>query len=141
MGDQGGVHEESEDHPWTRRIPDHPPRTDSARYVRSRTAMNGFAEGISPFFYGDPDYEDHHGGGSRRTKRSSLATARRNGGLRVATDSRELGGVPSRDHVEVVVASGEPHRRRDGCARSSQCCEQRESVAAEGVEGAAGRRE
>ncbi len=62
-GDQDASHVEHEDHGWTRRIPDHPPRTDSAAYVRSRTEMNAMAEGISPFFYGDPDFEDHHGGG------------------------------------------------------------------------------
>ena len=63
MGDPDTSHTEHEDHGWTRNIPDHPPRTDSADYVRSRTRMNAMAEGISPFFYGPPDYEDHHGGG------------------------------------------------------------------------------
>jgi Family of unknown function (DUF6424) len=63
MGDGDGTHTEHEDHPWTIRIPDHPDRTSSSEYVRSRKKMNAFAEGISPFFYGDPDYEDHHGGG------------------------------------------------------------------------------
>ena len=63
MGDPDTSHTEREDHGWTRNIPDHPPRTDSADYVRSRTRMNAMAHGVSPFFYGPPDYEDHHGGG------------------------------------------------------------------------------
>ena len=36
-----GRHEtdtEHEDHPWTRKIPDHPPRTDSSMYVKSASA-------------------------------------------------------------------------------------------------------
>ena len=32
-------------------------------YVKSRARMNEIAHGISPFFYGPPSYEDHHGGG------------------------------------------------------------------------------
>src|SRR4029079_7618022 len=60
-GDQ--IHTEHEDHPWTRKIPDHPPRADSSMYVKSRERMNELADEISPFFYGSPSYEDHHGGG------------------------------------------------------------------------------
>ena len=60
-GDQ--IHTEHEDHPWTRKIPDHPPRADSPMYVKSRERMNELADEISPFFYGSPSYEDHHGGG------------------------------------------------------------------------------
>jgi hypothetical protein len=63
MGDEEETHTEHGDHPWIRRIPDHPPRTDSATYARSRKRMNEIAEGIPSFFYGAPDYEDHHGGG------------------------------------------------------------------------------
>jgi Family of unknown function (DUF6424) len=62
-GDLDPSHVEHEEHGWTRRIPDHPPRVDSAAYVHSRAKMNAMADGISPFFYGDPDFEDHHGGG------------------------------------------------------------------------------
>ena len=32
-------------------------------YVKSRARKNEIAHGISPFFYGPPSYEDHHGGG------------------------------------------------------------------------------
>ena len=63
MGSNGDAHTEHEDEPWTRRIPDHPPRTDSPEYQDSRDRMNQMAEAIDPFFYGAPSYEDHHGGG------------------------------------------------------------------------------
>jgi hypothetical protein len=58
-----GTNTEHEDFPWTRRIPDHPPRTESSAYRGSRKRMNEIAESIEDFAYGDPDYEDHHGGG------------------------------------------------------------------------------
>jgi Family of unknown function (DUF6424) len=63
MGDSEDALTESEDHPWTRRIPPHPKRTDSSTYRSSRATMNEKAKGIDPFVYGPPDYEDHHGGG------------------------------------------------------------------------------
>ncbi len=63
MSDSGSAFTESEDHPWTRRIPPHPKRTDSPTYRASRDSMNEKAKGIDPFFYGAPAYEDHHGGG------------------------------------------------------------------------------
>ena len=59
----GGIHSEHEDYAWTRRIPDHPPRKDSAAYLKSRALMNKLAKGVASFFYGSPTYEDHHGGG------------------------------------------------------------------------------
>jgi hypothetical protein len=58
-----GKPEPSGDHPWTRRIPKHPKRTNSPEYVRSRKKMNELARTIDGFFYGDEPYEDHHGGG------------------------------------------------------------------------------
>lgn len=58
-----GTHSEHEDFPWTRRIPDHPPRKESSMYRASRKRMNEIAGSIDDFVYGDPDYEDHHGGG------------------------------------------------------------------------------
>ena len=56
-------HTEHEDQPWTINIPGHPQRTDSAEYVRSRQAMNDMASHISTMIYGQPPYDDHHGGG------------------------------------------------------------------------------
>jgi hypothetical protein len=58
-----GTHTEHEDLPWTRRIPDHPPRKDSPAYVASRKLMNKLARSVTGFFYGAAPYEDHHGGG------------------------------------------------------------------------------
>jgi hypothetical protein len=62
-GDGKGTHTEHEDYPWTRVIPDHPPRTDSTAYVKARKRMNELAKALKDFFYGDAPYEDHHGGG------------------------------------------------------------------------------
>jgi hypothetical protein len=63
--DQGGsgTHTEHEHFPWTRRIPDHPPRQSSKAYVASRRLMNKLARSVTDFFYGATPYEDHHGGG------------------------------------------------------------------------------
>lgn len=67
-----GTHTEHEDHPWTRMIPDHPPRTDTPTYVASRTVMNELVRTIPDFLFdsvgtvdaaGRKHYEDHHGGG------------------------------------------------------------------------------
>lgn len=58
-----GQHTEHEDHPWEINIPDHPPRSDSPEYVKSRARMNSLARGLSGFYYGDAPYQDHHGGG------------------------------------------------------------------------------
>jgi len=56
-------HQEHEDQPWTINIPGHPVRSDSPEYVQSRRAMNGMAALVSNLIYGQPPYEDHHGGG------------------------------------------------------------------------------
>jgi Family of unknown function (DUF6424) len=61
--EENDIHEEHGDYPWTRRIPDHPPRRDSSTYRASRKRMNEIAESVDDFVYGEPDYEDHHGGG------------------------------------------------------------------------------
>jgi hypothetical protein len=58
-----GTHTESQDHPWTRVIPDHPERTDSPTYRRSRKKANELARTSVPFAYGGTPYHDHHGGG------------------------------------------------------------------------------
>lgn len=52
-------HTESETHPWTIEIPDHPPRSDSPEYVASRKLMNQ----LDPGLYGKHPVQDHHGGG------------------------------------------------------------------------------
>jgi hypothetical protein len=58
-----GTHSEHEDFPWTRRIPDHPPRRNSPAYLASRKLLNKLARSITGLFYGAAPYEDHHGGG------------------------------------------------------------------------------
>jgi hypothetical protein len=55
------THTEHEDHEWEIRIPDHPPRSDSPEYVKSRARLHELVgEGT---FYGPPPIQDHHGGG------------------------------------------------------------------------------
>lgn len=61
--DHTGHHTEHENHPWTIQIPDHPKRTETARYVASRKKMNQLAKALPEFLYGKPPYHDHHGGG------------------------------------------------------------------------------
>src|SRR5215831_5408967 len=56
-------HTEHEDQAWTVNIPGHPARSDSPEYVKSRQAMNGMAAQASGLLYGQPPYDDHHGGG------------------------------------------------------------------------------
>jgi len=58
-----GLHTETEDHPWTIEIPDHPKRTDSPEYVASRGEMNNLAKTVADFYYGASPWQDHHGGG------------------------------------------------------------------------------
>src|SRR6266540_4274247 len=66
------VHTESETHPWTRIIPNHPKRKDTPTYIASRDRMNKLVRTVSGFLYetkdaidkaGHKHYEDHHGGG------------------------------------------------------------------------------
>src|SRR5258708_5304512 len=61
--DPGQDHQEHEDQPWTISIPGHPVRSDSPEYVQSRQQMNDMATQVSNLMYGQPPYEDHHGGG------------------------------------------------------------------------------
>jgi hypothetical protein len=62
-----GTHTEHEDDAWTVNIPDHPKRADSPEYVQSRARMNALAHQAfnSPdgLAYGEPPWQDHHGGG------------------------------------------------------------------------------
>ncbi len=56
------VHPESEGHPWTINVPNHPQRADSPEYVAARQQMNEIAAGATGLVYGPAPYQDHHGG-------------------------------------------------------------------------------
>ena len=56
------VHTESETHPWTIDVPDHPTRADSPEYVAARQKMNEIAGQATGLIYGPGPFEDHHGG-------------------------------------------------------------------------------
>jgi hypothetical protein len=56
------VHSESEGHPWSINVPDHPQRADSPEYVAARTKMNQIAAGTTGLVYGSAPFQDHHGG-------------------------------------------------------------------------------
>jgi hypothetical protein len=56
-----GEHTEHENHGWDIYIPDHPPRSDSPEYVKSRAKMHELANGST--FFGKEPCQDHHGGG------------------------------------------------------------------------------
>jgi Family of unknown function (DUF6424) len=55
------VHSESEAHPWSINVPDHPQRADSPEYVAARTKMNQIATGATGLVYGQAPFQDHHG--------------------------------------------------------------------------------
>ena len=56
------VHPESESHPWSINVPNHPTRADSPEYVAARTKMNEIAGQAPGMIYGPAPYQDHHGG-------------------------------------------------------------------------------
>ena len=56
------VHSESEGHPWSINVPDHPLRADSPEYVAARKKMNEMAAGVTGLVYGPAPFQDHHGG-------------------------------------------------------------------------------
>ena len=56
-----GSHPESEDHPWTINIGNHPQRKDAPAYVKARKIMLQIAPQTGWFLGGGP-YQDHHGG-------------------------------------------------------------------------------
>lgn len=60
---QSGTHTEHEDEPWTIHVGDHPGRTDSPAYERSRTLMVALVQQCQPWWFGNKPYQDHHGGG------------------------------------------------------------------------------
>jgi Family of unknown function (DUF6424) len=56
------VHSESETHPWSIQVPNHPVRSDSPEYVAARKKMNEIAAGATGLVYGSAPFQDHHGG-------------------------------------------------------------------------------
>jgi hypothetical protein len=58
-----GRHQRGETNPWAIWVDDHPDRSNSPEYVRSRKKMNEIARTVAEFYYGATPYEDHHGGG------------------------------------------------------------------------------
>jgi Family of unknown function (DUF6424) len=54
-------HTETETHPWTVNIPDHPTRQDSPEYVAARQKMNEIANQATGLLYGPGPFDDHHG--------------------------------------------------------------------------------
>jgi hypothetical protein len=56
------VHSESETHPWSIQVPNHPTRSDSPEYVAARKKMNEIATGATGLIYGSAPFQDHHGG-------------------------------------------------------------------------------
>lgn len=62
-GGGGEVHVRGEDYPWKQRIPEHPRRTESRQYRASRKVTNEKSKLDPDWYYGEPPYECHHGGG------------------------------------------------------------------------------
>lgn len=61
MTSTGPVHDESETHPWTIQVPDHPVREDSPEYLAARKLMNDIAAQAPGLIYGSAPFQDHHG--------------------------------------------------------------------------------
>jgi hypothetical protein len=57
-----GTHPEHEDFPWLIAVVDHPPRTESAAYARSRDLMRKIVSAASDWILAGSGYQDHHGG-------------------------------------------------------------------------------
>jgi Family of unknown function (DUF6424) len=62
MSSSEPVHSESETHPWSIQVPNHPVRSDSPEYVAARKKMNEIAAGATGLIYGSAPFQDHHGG-------------------------------------------------------------------------------
>lgn len=58
----GPVHVVTQDDPWSENVGDHPARSDSPEYVRSRAAMVRIIQTIPDWPLGPPPYQDHHAG-------------------------------------------------------------------------------
>jgi hypothetical protein len=59
----GGVHTVTAGRPIMYETADHPKRTDSPTYVKSRKALGEIARTQEGWVFGDAPYQDHHGGG------------------------------------------------------------------------------
>ncbi len=57
------THRRRESYAWAIDVGNHASRTDSAEYTRSRTLMGRLVAHCQPWWFGDPPYQDHHGGG------------------------------------------------------------------------------
>jgi hypothetical protein len=57
-----GNHPEHEDFPWVIAVVDHPPRTESAAYARSRDLMRKIVSATGDWILAGSSYQDHHGG-------------------------------------------------------------------------------
>ena len=57
-----GTHSEHEDFPWMIAVVDHPPRSDSPAYVRSRALMRKLVATTPDWTFAGDSYQDHHGG-------------------------------------------------------------------------------
>ena len=56
------THTEKEDCPWLIAVVDHPQRTDSPAYTRSRALMNSLVATTTDWVLSADAYQDHHGG-------------------------------------------------------------------------------
>jgi Family of unknown function (DUF6424) len=56
------THPEHEDFPWMIAVVDHPPRSDSPAYVRSRALMRQLVAATTDWTFAGENYQDHHGG-------------------------------------------------------------------------------
>lgn len=56
------THAEHEDFPWVIAVVDHPKRTESAAYVRSRDLMHALVGSTTDWILPGDSYQDHHGG-------------------------------------------------------------------------------
>ena len=61
-GGGDAVHTVHEDEPWIENVGDHPARSDSPEYTRSRAAMVKIIQTIPAWPLGPPLYQDHHAG-------------------------------------------------------------------------------
>ena len=61
-GEMTSTHTEKEDSPWVIAVVDHPPRTDSPAFTRSRALMISLVATTNDWVLSADAYEDHHGG-------------------------------------------------------------------------------
>jgi Family of unknown function (DUF6424) len=56
------AHTETETHPWSVNVADHPQRADSPEYSAAKKKMNEIATQATGLLYGPGPFQDHHGG-------------------------------------------------------------------------------